>query len=113
MESFGQGLRVRRQKTEYLKWRAGDRQDGGTVVIQGEVVKQMEEFKHVESTILADGRKDRKIAKRMRAVWGASQIITGVICDRNVSSTVNGQLYKTMVRPAMFYGIEILAVTKA
>ena len=39
--------------------------------------------------------------------------ITGVMCDRKVSGTVKGQLYKTMVRPAMMYGIETLAVTKA
>ena len=34
------------------------------------------------------------------------------MCDRKVSGGVNGQLYKTMVRPAMMYGIEILAITK-
>ena len=65
------GMRVSRQKTEYVKLRAGDRQDVGTVAMQGEVVKQMEEFKHLGFTILAEGRIDRKIAKRIRAVWGA------------------------------------------
>ena len=40
------GMRVSRQKTEYLKFKAGDRQDMGTVAMQGEVVKQVEEFKH-------------------------------------------------------------------
>ena len=33
------GMRVSRQKTEYLKLRAGDRQIVGTVAMQGEVVK--------------------------------------------------------------------------
>ena len=107
------GMRVSRQKTEYLKLRAGDRQDEGTVAMQGEVVKQVEEFKYLGSTIQADGGIDKEIAKRIQAGWGAWKRITGVMCDRKVSGTVKGQLYKTMVRPAMMYGIEILAVTKA
>ena len=49
------GMRVSRQKTEYLKLRAGDRQDVGTVAMQGEVVKQVGEFKYLGSTIQADG----------------------------------------------------------
>ena len=44
------GMRVSRQKTEYLKLRAGDRQDVGTVAMQGEVVKQVEGFKYLGST---------------------------------------------------------------
>ena len=107
------GMRVSRQKTEYLKLRAGDRQDEGTVTMQGEVVKQVEEFKYLGSTIQADGGIDKEIAKRIQAGWGAWKRITGVMCDRKVSGTVKGQLYKTMVRPAMMYGIETLAVTKA
>ena len=35
------------------------------------------------------------------------------MCDRNDSGTVKGQLYKTMVRSAMLYMTETLAVTKA
>ena len=107
------GMRVSRQKTEYLKLRAGDRQDVGTVAMQGEVVKQVEECKYLGSTIQAYGGIDREIAKRIQAGWGAWKRIAGVICDRKVSGTVKGQLYKTMVRPAMMYGIETLAVTKA
>ena len=39
------GTRVSRLKNGYLKLRAGDRQDVGTVAVQGKVVKQVEEFK--------------------------------------------------------------------
>ena len=65
------------------------------------------------STIQADGGIDREIAKRIQAGRGAWKRIAGVMCDRKVSGTMKGQLYKTMVRPAMMYGIETLAVTKA
>ena len=80
--------------------------------MQGEVVKQVEEFKYLGSTIQADGGIDREIAKRIQVGWGAWKRITGVMCDRKVSASVKGQLYKTMVRLAVMYGIETLAVTK-
>ena len=93
--------------------KVGYRHDVGTVAMQGEVVKQVEECKYLGSTIQADGGIDREIAKRIQAGWGAWKRITGVMCDRKVSATMKGQLYKTMVQPAMMYGIETLAVTKA
>ena len=65
------GMRVSRQKTEYLKLRAGDRQDERTVAMQGEVVIQVEEFKYLGSAIQADGGIYREIAKRIQAGWGA------------------------------------------
>ena len=55
--------------------------------MQGEVVKQVEEFKYLGSTILADGGIDREIAKRIQAGCGAWKRITGVVCDRKVSGT--------------------------
>ena len=97
-------MRVSRQKTEYLKLRAGDGQDVGAVAMQGEVVKQVE-FKYLGSTIQADGGIDREIAKRIQAGWGAWKRITGEMCERKVSGTVKWQFYKTMVKPAMMYGI--------
>ena len=59
--------KVSRQKAEYLKSRAGDRQDVGTVVMQGEKVKQVEEFNYFGSTVQADGGSDTEIAKRIQA----------------------------------------------
>ncbi|XP_047492218.1 uncharacterized protein LOC125041374 [Penaeus chinensis] len=35
------------------------------------------------------------------------------MCDRKVSDVVKGKMYKTIVRPAMIYGMEAVAVTKA
>ena len=78
----------------------------------GEIMKQVEEFKYLGSTVQTDGGSERELAKRILAGWGAWRKITGVMCDKKVSGTVQGLLYKTMVRPAMMYGIETVAVTK-
>ena len=35
-----------------------------------------------------------------------------VLCDRKLSARVNGKMYKGVVRPAVFYGMETVAVTE-
>ena len=36
-----------------------------------------------------------------------------MICDRRVAARVKGTVYKTVVRPAMLYGLEAVALTKS
>ena len=48
----------------------------------------------------------------IQAGWGAWRKVTGIMCDRKVPTAVKGRMYKTMIRPAMLYGMEKVAVTK-
>ena len=38
--------------------------------------------------------------------------MSGVICDRRVPARVKGKVHKVAVRPAMLYGLEMVALTK-
>ena len=38
--------------------------------------------------------------------------VSGVLCDRKLSARVKGKMYKSVVRPAMLYGMETVAVTE-
>ena len=38
--------------------------------------------------------------------------VSGVLCDRKLSARANGEMYKSVVRPAMLYGMETVAVTE-
>ena len=38
--------------------------------------------------------------------------MSGVLCDRKLSARVKGKMYKNVVRPAMLYGMETVAVTE-
>ena len=38
--------------------------------------------------------------------------VFGVLCDRKLSARVKGKMYKNVVRPAMLYGMETVAVTE-
>ena len=38
--------------------------------------------------------------------------VSGVLCDRKLSAKVKDEMYKSVVRPAMLYGMETVAVTE-
>ena len=38
--------------------------------------------------------------------------VSGVLCERKLSAKVKGEMYKSVVRPAMLYGMETVAVTE-
>ena len=105
------GMRVSRKKTEYLCLEI--QKEAGTVKMQGEELNRVEEFKYLGSTVQADGGAEKEVVKRVQAGWRAWKKVTGIMCDRTVPDKIKGRLYKVMVRPAMLYGMEAVAVTKA
>jgi len=109
------GMRVSRLKTEYLKMTARENDEGliKEVKLQEKVVKLVEDFKYLGSTVQADGGSDKEVCKRIQAGWGAWRKITAIMCDKKVTDRLKGKIYKTMVRPAIMYGMETVAITRA
>ena len=59
--------------------RARDGHEEGLLEMQGEIVKQVEEFKYLGSTVQTDGGSGREITKWIQAGWGVWRKITGVM----------------------------------
>ena len=55
---------------------------------------------------------EREVKKRVPAGWNGWKKVSGVICDKRLPARVKGKVYNSMVRPAMVYGLETVAVTK-
>ena len=104
------GMKISRSKTEYMC--VNEKEDGGIVQLQGTEVAKVNEFKYLGSTVQSDGKCDREVKRRVQAGWTGWRRVTGVICDRMVPARVKGKVYKTVVRPAMLYGLETVAMTK-
>ena len=49
---------------------------------------------------------------RVQAGWNGWKKVLGVICNRRLPARVKGKVYSSVVRPAMMYGLETVAVTK-
>ncbi|KAI5101404.1 hypothetical protein C0J45_8607, partial [Silurus meridionalis] len=60
----------------------------------------------------SNGECVREVKKRVQAGWSGWRRVTGVICDSRVSARVKGKVYRTVVRPAMMYGLETVALSK-
>ncbi|KAK3555297.1 hypothetical protein QTP86_014982 [Hemibagrus guttatus] len=104
------GMKVSRSKTEYMC--VNKREGSGTVRLQGEEVKKVQEFKYLGSTVQSNGECAKDVKKRVQAGWNLWRKVSGVLCDRKISARIKGKVYRTVVRPAMLYGLETVSLRK-
>ncbi|KAK3553753.1 hypothetical protein QTP70_009192 [Hemibagrus guttatus] len=104
------GMKVSRSKNEYMC--VNEREGSGTVRLQGEEVKKVQEFKYLGSTVQSNGECGKEVKKRVQVGWNGWRKVSGVLCDRKISARIKGKVYKTVVRPAMLYGLETVSLRK-
>ncbi|KAK3508820.1 hypothetical protein QTP70_009611 [Hemibagrus guttatus] len=104
------GMKVSRSKTEYMC--VNEREGSGTVRLQGEEVKKVQEFKYLGSTVQSSGECGKEVKKRVQAGWNGWRKVSGVLCDRKISARIKGKVYRTVVRAAMLYGLETVSLRK-
>ncbi|KAK3538588.1 hypothetical protein QTP86_006676 [Hemibagrus guttatus] len=104
------GMKVSRSKTEYMC--VNEKEGSGTVRLQGEEVKKVQEFKYLGSTVQSNGECGKEVKKRVQAGWNGWRKVSGVLCDRKISARIKGKVYRTVVRPAMLYGLETVSLRK-
>ncbi|KAK3548617.1 hypothetical protein QTP70_015563, partial [Hemibagrus guttatus] len=104
------GMKVSYSKTEYMC--VNEREGSGTVRLQGEEVKKVQEFKYLGSTVQSNGECWKEVKKRVQAGWNGWRKVSGVLCDRKISARIKGKVYRTVVRPAMLYGLETVSLRK-
>ena len=83
-----------------------------TVKMEDTKVPRVMEFKYLESTVQESGGCEREVKKRVQAGWNGWRRVSGIICDKRLPARVKGKVYSSVVRPAMVYGLETIAVTK-
>ena len=103
-------MKVNRRKTEYMC--VIERQVNGTVKMEGEEVAKVDDFKYLGSTLQSNGECGREVKNRAQAGWNGWRRMSGVVCDRRVPARVKGNVYRVAVRPAMLYGLEMVALAK-
>ncbi|KAK3564961.1 hypothetical protein QTP86_031259, partial [Hemibagrus guttatus] len=104
------GMKVSRSKTEYMC--VNEREGSGTVRLQGEEVKKVQEFKYLGSTVQSNGEFGKEVKKRVQAGWNGWRKVSGVLCDWKISARIKGKVYRTVVRAAMLYGLETVSLRK-
>ncbi|MGL4877156.1 hypothetical protein, partial [Paraclostridium dentum] len=54
----------------------------------------------------------KEVKRRVQAGWNGWRKVSGVLCDKRVSARMKGKVFKTVVRPAMLYSLETVALRK-
>ena len=80
---------------------------------QGETVKRVNTFTYLGSTLAEDGELDAGVTHRVQSGWENWKRVYGVLCDRRTNVKFKGNVYRTVVRPALMYGAETWALKKA
>ena len=74
---------------------------------------RIKEFMYLGSTLQESSSCEREVKKRVQAGWYEWRKVSGVICYRRLPARVKGKVHSSVVvRPAMVYGLEMVAVTK-
>ena len=111
------GLRVSRDKTEYLKCVFSrieiGHNDETEVCIGDQILSPKESFRYLGSVIHNSGRIDDDVTHRIGRGWAKWRAASGVLCDRKVPFKLKGKFYRVAIRPAMLYGSECWPITKA
>ena len=103
-------MKLSGSKPGYLCVNGGN--DKETVKIKDKKVSKVKEFKYLGSTVQESVSCEREVKKKVKAGWNESKKVLGIICDRRLPARVNGKVYSSVVRPAIVYGLETVAVTK-
>ncbi|KAI5726127.1 hypothetical protein M8J77_024147 [Diaphorina citri] len=103
------GLKVNKAKTVQLNF--GESRNSN-ILIDGQNLNIVEEFKYLGSTLAKDGSLEKEINHRINAGWMNWKKTSGVLCDKNINLKTKGMMYKTIVRPALTYGAETWALKK-
>ena len=108
------GMRISRPKTQFIDFKFGQNNVQGRepVKIIGEELQRVHRFKYLGASVEETGGMTTEISQRVSAALGNWKRCSGVLYNRRMPVKLKGNVYKTVVRPAMLYGAETWASTK-
>ena len=105
------GLRISRNKTEYMECKFSLRRENPNIEVKiGEnILQKVKSFKYLGCIIQDNGEIEQDVNHRIQAGWSKWRSASGFICDKKVPLKLKGKFYRTAIRPAMLYGTECWA----
>ena len=89
----------------------GYREQRVEVRLDVEVIKSVDGFKYLGSTITVDGSEEREVTRRIQVGWKNWRDVSGKLGGR-MPVKLKGKVYKTAVRPTMMDGTKATPIKK-
>ncbi|KAJ2945082.1 hypothetical protein O0L34_g9136 [Tuta absoluta] len=86
------GLRISRQKTEYMYCNFSGINQEGSISIDGTPVKRVTEFKYLGSILDTTANALNDIENRIRTGWLKWRALTGILCDPKIPVKTKGKV---------------------
>jgi len=86
--------------------------DGSNPYSDGRSIPKVAKFKYLGSIIQQDGDIDEDISQQIKVGSQKWMSVSGVLCGKRVPLGLKGKVYRTVVRPAVFYGAECWPLKK-
>jgi len=102
------GMKVSRLKTEYMCLNGSST---GSVEMLQKQLPEKAEFKYLGSTLQSDGGVGAEVNRRIQCGWNSWKKMTGILCDKRIPPKLKGRIHKTVVQPAMLYGLETVPLS--
>ena len=106
------GLRINIEKTECMVVTKPNERPDCSIRIQQELVKQVEQFKYLGSTLTADGRCTKEINTRIGIAKTAFRKMANLITNSRISIDTRKRAVQTYVWSTLLYGCETWTVSK-
>jgi hypothetical protein len=71
------------------------------------VVPKKDIFRYLVSMLQKDGNIDEDVSHKIKAVWLKWRQAFGVLCDPRVPLKLKHKFYRTVIRSAMLYGVNV------
>ena len=108
------GLKINRDKTEYMESRwQGEQGEPNSVKLQNVTLNRAKDYRYLGSYVEEGGGLDREVEGKVQAGWCKWREASGILCDKQVPLKLKGKYYSTVVRPAMMYSSECWAIKKS
>ena len=107
-------MRISIPKTQFMDFKFGldNGQGREPVNILGEELQRVPHFMYFGSSVEGTGDMATNNSQKVSAAWRNWKRCKGVLCDWSLPVKLKGNVYKTVVRPALLYGAETWAATR-
>ena len=80
------------------------------MTLNGEELKNVDNFKYLGSVIDKEGTIDKDVDLRVQGAWSSWRKLTRVLYDRKIPLRLKAKVYEAIMRPALTYGSECWAM---